>query len=326
MSSELQTVTVGLSGLHEAIVGDWILGLGFESPLRFERIGNGQSNLTYRVADSAGNAAVLRRPPFGPLLPSAHDVAREYRILRALEQTPVPAPAVQGFTDDPAVSDVPLLLTEFVEGPIVADLGEAERARVVPSLAHALASVHEVDLRATGLDDLASHAPYAPRQVKRWRRQWAMSRTRDLPALTALSERLAAAAPTQHDVALVHGDYHPHNVIVATHGGDVRAILDWELCTLGDPVADVGTLLAYWGEDDGAAGIAEAYAAVSGRDLAALPFWHALALWKIAIICEGVRRRVMEHDQNSAPGGAPPALMVEQLVERAWLVVEETGL
>ena len=324
----MSTVAAGLSGLHEGIVGDWIFDLrvGFEAPLRFERIGNGHSNLTYRVTDSAGNSAVLRRPPFGPLLPSAHDVAREHRILRALEQTPVPAPAVYGFTDDPMVSDVPLVLTAFVDGPIVADLDEPERARLVRSLVRALARVHEVDLAATGLDDLASHAPYAPRQVKRWRRQWAMSRTRDLPALTKLSERLAAAAPPQHELALVHGDYHPQNVIVASHGGDVRAILDWELCTLGDPIADLGTLLAYWGQGDGAAGIAEAYAAVSGRDLASLPFWHALALWKIAIICEGVRRRALEHDQNAPPGGAPPAQMVEQLVERAWLVVEEAGL
>jgi aminoglycoside phosphotransferase (APT) family kinase protein len=324
----MSTITAGLSGLHEGIVADWILSLGlsFEQPLRFERIGNGHSNLTYRVSDSAGNTAVLRRPPFGPLLPSAHDVAREHRILRALEQTRVPAPAVHGFTDDPMVSDVPVLLTEFVDGPIVADLDEPERARLVGSLARALARVHEVDLAAIGLDDLASHAPYAPRQVKRWSRQWEMSRTRDLPALTKLSERLAVAAPPQHELALVHGDYHPQNVIVASRGGEVRAILDWELCTLGDPIADLGTLLAYWDQGDDAAGIPEAYAAVSGRDLASLPYWHALALWKIAIICEGVRRRVLGHDQNASPGGAPPAQMVEQLVERAWLVVEEVGL
>jgi aminoglycoside phosphotransferase (APT) family kinase protein len=324
----MSIVTAGLSGLHEGIVGDWILGLGlgYEQPLRFERIGNGQSNLTYRVSDSAGNTAVLRRPPFGPLLPSAHDVAREHRILRALEQTRVPAPAVYGFTDDPMVSDVPVLLTEFVDGPIVADLDEPERAGLVGSLVGALARIHEVDLAATGLDDLASHAPYAPRQVKRWSRQWEMSRTRDLSALMKLGERLAAAAPPQHELALVHGDYHPQNVIVALRGGAVRAILDWELCTLGDPIADLGTVLAYWGESDGAAVLAEAYAQETGRDLASLPYWHALALWKIAIICEGVRRRALGHDQNAPPGGPPPAQMVEQLVERAWLVVEEAGL
>jgi aminoglycoside phosphotransferase (APT) family kinase protein len=324
----MSTVTAGLSGLHEGIVGDWILGLrlGFEAPLRFERIGNGQSNLTYRVTDLPGSRAVLRRPPFGPPLPSAHDVAREHRILSALEVTPVPVPVVLGFTDDAMVTDVPLLLTQFVDGPIAGELDAHERARLAPSLARALTRVHEVDLAATGLDDLASHAPYAQRQVKRWRRQWEMSKTRELPALTELTERLAAAAPPQHELALVHGDYHPQNVIVASCSGEVRAILDWELCTLGDPIADVGTLLAYWGDSDGAAELVEAYAHETGRALTSLPYWHALALWKIAIICEGVRRRALEHDQNAAPTGTPPAQMVEELVARAWLVVEEAGL
>jgi aminoglycoside phosphotransferase (APT) family kinase protein len=324
----MSTVTTGLSGLHEGIVGDWILGLrlGFEAPLRFERIGNGQSNLTYRVTDFAGSGAVLRRPPFGPLLPSAHDIAREHRILCALEETTVPVPAVLGFTGDALVSDVPLLLTQFVDGAIAADLDAHERARLAPSLARALARVHEVDLAATGLDDLASHAPYAQRQVKRWRRQWEVSKTRELPALTELTERLAATAPPQHELMLVHGDYHPQNVIVASRSGEVRAILDWELCTLGDPIADLGTLLAYWGESDGAAELTEAYAQETGRALPSLPYWHALALWKIAIICEGVRRRAIEHDQNAAPVGTPSAQMVEQLVARAWLVVEEAGL
>ena len=234
----MSTVLTGLSGLHEGIVGDWILGLrlGFEAPLRFERIGNGHSNLTYRVSDPAGMIAVLRRPPFGPLLPSAHDVARENRILRALEATRVAAPAVYGFTDDAMVSDVPLLLTEFVDGAIVADLDEQQGAGFGSSLVGALTRVHEVGLAAAGLDDLASHA------------------------------------------------------------------------------------------GQGAARLAPAYPAETGRDLTSLPFWHALALWKVAIICEGVRRRALEHDQNAPPGGAPPPEMVERLVERAWLVVEEAGL
>jgi aminoglycoside phosphotransferase (APT) family kinase protein len=317
-----------LSGLHEPVLSEWILGLGLDldPPLVFERIGNGHSNLTYRVGDSAGAAFVLRRAPFGPLLPSAHDIAREHRILRALASTPVPAPQVYAFTEDPMVSDVPLLLMEHVDGVVGADLAEGERAALVPSLAAALARVHAVDLAATRLDDLASHGPYAQRQLKRWKRQWEMSHTRDMPALTALTERLEAAAPAQCELTLVHGDFHLDNVILMSGGWDVRAILDWELCTLGDPIADVGTLLAYWGPGGGVAGIAEAYAAVSGRDLASLPFWHALALWKIAIICEGVRRRALEHDQNASPAGAPPAQMVEQLVERAWLAVEEAGL
>jgi aminoglycoside phosphotransferase (APT) family kinase protein len=325
MSGVLQGRTVGL---HEGVVGDWILGLGlgFEAPLRFERIGNGHSNLTYRVTDSTGARLVLRRPPFGALLPSAHDVAREHQILRALEATRVPVPAVYGFTDDAMVSDVPVLLTEFVDGPIVADLDAQERARLASSLVRALARVHEVDLAATGLDDLASHAPYAQRQLKRWRRQWDVSRTREVSAIPQLSQRLAAAAPPQRELSLVHGDFHPQNVIVAPDGGAVRAILDWELCTLGDPIADLGTLRAYWGEADGAAALVEAYAADTGRDLASLPFWHALALWKIAIICEGVRRRALEHDRNAPRTGIPDVAVVDTLVARAVRVADEAGL
>jgi aminoglycoside phosphotransferase (APT) family kinase protein len=318
----------GLSGLHEGVVGDWILGLGlgFEAPLAFERIGNGHSNLTFRVSDSSGAGCVLRRPPFGPLLPSAHDIAREHRILSSLGGTAVPAPAVYGFIDDARVSDVPLLLTEFVDGVVVADLDARARAGLGPALVRALARVHDVELAATGLEDLASHAPYAPRQVKRWRRQWEMSKTRELPALTELGERLAAAAPAQRELSLVHGDFHPQNVIVASRDGDVRAILDWELCTLGDPIADVGTLLAYWPEPDRVGVLVDAYAAQTGRDLASLPYWHALALWKVAIICEGVRRRALEHDGNAPRTGIPDAGAVDSLVARAVRVAEEAGL
>jgi aminoglycoside phosphotransferase (APT) family kinase protein len=336
----MTTATASTVGLDEAAVAAWVLGLGLglEAPLQFERIGNGHSNLTYRVIDAAASEFVLRRPPFGPLLPSAHDVAREHRILRALAPTSVPAPQVYGFTSDPAVSDVPLLLTEFVDGVVVDDrvlvheLDAPARSRLGLSLVQALARVHEADLAATGLEDLASHAPYAERQLRRWQRQWEMSRTGDLPPLDALTERLHAAAPAQRELALVHGDFHLLNVIVTPGGDAVRAILDWELCTLGDPIADLGTLIAYWPEPDGIDGLAsrdelaEMYAAETGRDLAALPFWHALALWKIAIICEGVRRRALEHERNAPRTGIPSARVVEKLVDHASRVADEAGL
>jgi len=336
----MSAVTENASGLDKAALADWVLGLGlgFAAPLRFERIGNGHSNLTYRVSDAVARECVLRRPPFGPLLPSAHDVAREHRILRALAGARVPAPAVLGFTADPATSDVPLLLTELVDGVVVDEVVLAKRldadarSRLGPALVRALARVHEVDLAASGLDDLASHAPYARRQLRRWRRQWEMSHTRELPALAELSDRLDAAAPEQRELSLVHGDFHLQNVIVTPACDEVRAILDWELCTLGDPIADLGTLLAYWPEPDGIAGLssrdelADAYAAETGRDLAALPFWLALALWKVAIICEGVRRRALEHERNASPGGVPSAEFADELVARAVRVADEAGL
>jgi aminoglycoside phosphotransferase (APT) family kinase protein len=337
-------------GLDGAAVEGWIagLGIGARPPLRFERVGNGQSNLTYRVTDAAGARWIVRRPPLGKLLASAHDVAREHRILRALQDTAVPTPAVRGFTDDPLITDVPLLLMACVDGLVVDDLAVAEalpdeaRGRLGHALAATLGAVHAVDLEATGLIDLASHKPYAARQLKRWRRQWEDSRTRDLPLVDELADRLEAAMPEQRELTLVHGDFHLMNVIAAPDGSTVRAVLDWELCTLGDPLADLGGLLAYWPQaSDAVAGVfpapalpgfpsrralAETYARETGRDLSALGFWHALGLWKIAVICEGVRRRALDDPRNAAIGGVPPAEVIEDLVAHAQLVAFEAGM
>lgn len=168
--------SVGVVGLDTEAVTGWIAGLGidFTGPLSFDRIGLGQSNLTYLVRDQDGNRWVLRRPPLGHLLASAHDVAREARILSALESTDVPSPRVFGLTEDPAVTEVPLLLMEFVDGevvdrmPLAEALSEDRRRAIGISLAQTLAKIHAVDLKKAGLDDLASHKPYAARQLKRW--------------------------------------------------------------------------------------------------------------------------------------------------------------
>jgi aminoglycoside phosphotransferase (APT) family kinase protein len=340
-----------VAGLDTAAVADWIVGLpGLEAraPLRFARVGQGQSNLTFLVTDAAGARWILRRPPLGHLLASAHDVAREHRILRALQGTAVPTPAVCGFTDDPQVTDVPLLLMACVDGLVIDDVGIAEglapalRGRIGHALARTLARVHEVDLDATGLVDLASHKPYAARQLKRWRRQWEDSHTRELPGVLDLADRLEAAMPEQRELTLVHGDFHLLNVIADPADGAIRAVLDWELCTLGDPLADLGGLLAYWPQADDALGgvfgaprlegfpsrreLAETYAAETGRDTAALPFWHALGLWKVAIICEGVRARALADERNAASGGIPAAEVIDDLITRAQLVAGEAGL
>jgi len=307
-----------LAGLDQRAVTDWLLGLGPEitAPLTFSRVGNGRSNLTFLVVDAAARRWVLRRPPLGPSLPSAHDVAREHRILSGLHGTAVPIPAVRGFTDDPAVTDAPLMVMSYVDGLIVDSVDAAEavpldvRDRLGRTLARTLARVHEVDLEATGLDSLASHEPYAARQLRRWRGQWDRSRTREAPGIDRLADLLEAVIPEQRELSLVHGDYHLLNVIASPAGDEIRAVLDWELCTLGDPLADLGSLLAYWPEaaDLGAgpfpipllagfpsrADLAQAYAEETGRDLSALPFWHALGLWKIAIIGEGVRKRAID--------------------------------
>jgi aminoglycoside phosphotransferase (APT) family kinase protein len=338
-----------LVGINPTAVADWIeqLGITFTAPLSFERIGLGQSNLTYLMRDAQGRKWVLRRPPLGELLASAHDVAREARILSALEDTPVPAPRVYGLTRD--ASDVPLLLMEFVDGlvvdqmPIAESLTPQRRREIGLSLPITLAKIHAVDLEESGLDDLASHKPYAQRQLKRWAGQWEQSKTRDLQDLDDLTRRLIAAAPQQQELTLVHGDFHLRNLITSHTTGDVIGVLDWELSTLGDPLADMGSLLAYWpepGEEDTAGGfaatalegfpdraeMARVYLAETGRDAATLKYWHALGLWKVAVIAEGVMRRAMDEPQNKAAAGTPTMRWIDALVCKAREVAEDAGI
>ncbi len=323
-------------------------GVGAVAPFSAARVGRGQSNLTYLVEDAAGSRWIVRRPPRGHLLDSAHDVLREHRILSALQGTGVPVPAVVARYVDPALAETPVVVMEHVDGlvvdrPEVADATDATvRAALGPALARTLATIHEVDLEAVGLSDLASHAPYAARQLKRWSRQWDASRTRELPALEALTELLRRTMPEQRELTLVHGDFHIRNVIADPATGGLRAVLDWELSTLGDPLADIGSLLAYWPEaGDPPTGLfaastlpgfadrralAETYLAASGRDASDLEYWHVLGLWKIAVISEGVLRRALDDPRNAADGGPPEPGFVDSLVDRAWATARAAGL
>jgi aminoglycoside phosphotransferase (APT) family kinase protein len=342
------SVTSAVVGVDPAAVAGWIerLGIAFTGPLRFERIGLGQSNLTYLVRDASGQSWVLRRPPLGTLLASAHDVGREARILSALQDTAVPTPRVYGLTRDD--SDVPLLLMEFVDGLVVDRMSIAEaltpqhRRKIGLSLPNTLAKIHAVDIDEVGLSDLASHKPYAQRQLKRWAGQWELSKTRESLALDDLTRRLIGAAPPRQELTLVHGDFHLRNVITAPGSGQVIAVLDWELSTLGDPLADMGSLLAYWpapGEDtagDFAAAaldgfpdrdeMAQVYLAQTGRDAETLKYWYALGLWKVAVIAEGVMRRAIDEPQNKAASGTPTVHRIDALVQKARQVAEDAGI
>lgn len=341
-------MTSAVVGIDPVAIAGWFrrLGIGFTGPPSFERIGLGQSNLTYLVRDADDRKWVLRRPPLGSLLASAHDVAREARILSALQDTAVPTPRVYGLTRD--ATEVPLLLMEFVDGLVVDRMSIAEaltvqrRRQIGLSLPKTLAKIHAVDLDEVGLDDLASHKPYAQRQLKRWAGQWELSKTRELPDLDDLTRRLIAAAPQHQELTLVHGDFHLRNVITSHATGEVIAVLDWELSTLGDPLADMGSLLAYWparGEDtagdfaaaalDGfpdRAEMARAYLTETGRDEATLKYWHALGLWKVAVIAEGVMRRAMEEPQNKAAAGTPTVQRIDALVAKAREVADDAGI
>ncbi|AYJ50700.1 phosphotransferase family protein [Rhodococcus sp. P1Y] len=330
-------------------VSEWIggLGIGAVSPLNFDRIGNGQSNLTYCVSDAGGSRWVLRRPPLGRLLASAHDVVREFRILSGLQNTSVPVPKMIALSENPAVAEAPLVLMSYVDGLVVDSPAKAEgltedvRSAVGESMTTALADIHRVDLESAGLLDLASHKPYAERQLKRWTTQWANSKSRDVPALDLLAERLAANVPDQRELTLVHGDFHLNNVIIAPDGSIV-AVVDWELCTLGDPLADIGALLAYWPEaGDAVAGpfmastlpgfptraeLTADYAAKTGRDVAAVGFWQVLALWKLSIIAEGVMRRAESDSRNRAGAGSPTTSLIDDIVARALSTADEIGI
>ncbi|MTE13484.1 phosphotransferase family protein [Nocardia aurantiaca] len=337
-------------GIDVVAVERWLAELGIPAvaPLRFERIGLGQSNLTYRVTDASGAAWVLRRPPLGRILASAHDVAREARIMAALADTGVRVPRIFGVTAESEYSQVPLALMEFIDGMTVDTMNSAraltprQRHAIASTLPGALAAVHAIDLDETGLRNLAGHKPYAPRQLARWAKQLEQSKTRELPELDDLTGRLAAAVPEQRDLTLVHGDFHLRNLIFSRDTEEIVAVLDWELSTLGDPLADMGTLLTYWpepGETTGGdfapstlegfpdrAEMAKLYLAETGRDPDALAYWHVLGLWKLAIIGEGVRRRALDDPRNDGGAGIPTVARIDAVVEKALEVAASVGL
>jgi aminoglycoside phosphotransferase (APT) family kinase protein len=315
-------------------------------PIEFVRIGDGKSNLTYQAQAADGHRWVLRRPPLGELAESAHDVVREQNILRRLAGTEVPVPGILGTNQDQGVCEAPLVAMEYIDGIVLGDepaasqLSMSARHNVGIELASKLAAVHAVDLEAVGLDQLSSRKPYAPRQIKRWPRQWHATKTREVRLVDSLAQRLLSHAPNQRRLALVHGDYHLRNVIVDAGSGEINAVLDWELSTLGDPFADLGTLLAYWPEpgDDPQAGtnsvplmpgfpsreeLIAAYTDVSGESADDVLYWQALGYWKIAIICEGVRRRGIDEPLNASPASTT---VVDELLARAQQTARQAGI
>src|SRR4051794_10926786 len=225
-----------------------------EPPLGFERIAGGHSNLTYRATDSGGRQWALRRPPLGKRLGSAHDMAREHRVVSALAGAPGPGARVVGICEDESVNSAPFYVMEFVEGPVLRGLAEAEafpdhadREAIAGRVVDTLVAIHAVDPDAAGLGELGRKEDYVARQLHRWQGQWEKSKTRELPLIDEVHERLSARIPEQGPATIVHGDYRLDNMIL-TEQGEVAAVVDWELCTLGDPLADVGLLLVYWAQ------------------------------------------------------------------------------
>jgi aminoglycoside phosphotransferase (APT) family kinase protein len=323
----------------EAWFGENVPGVDF--PLTFERIAGGHSNLTYRVTDAAGMKWALRRPPLGKRLGSAHDMGREHKVVSALGGTEVPVAPVVGLCEDESVNGAPFYVMEFVEGPILRGLAEAEifpdegnRRVIGERVADTLVQIHAVDPDAAGLGDLGRKEDYVARQLRRWQGQWEKSKTRELEPIDRVHEALSARIPEQGPATIVHGDYRLDNMIL-TDSGEVAAVVDWELCTLGDPLADVGLLMVYWpdrGEDTLALGmpanlapgfptraeLTARYAERSGRDLSHLDFFIALGYWKLAIILEGVYARYSAGGYGKVNEGVEAfARRVERLAEEA---------
>jgi aminoglycoside phosphotransferase (APT) family kinase protein len=337
-------------GVQVAAVTEWFRAHVPEArpPLRFDVIAGGHSNLTYRVTDSAGMCFVMRRPPLGHVLASAHDMSREHRIIHALAGSAVPVAPALGYCDDPAVNGAPFYVMRFVDGHVIRDRAAAEtllspaaRHRAAESLVDTMAAIHAVGLRAVGLDTLGKHDGYIARQLKRWYGQWNQQKTRELPLVDQVHDALVARIPEQGPATLVHGDYRLDNCMVDQHGS-VIAVLDWEICTLGDPLADLGMLQVYWtGPDDDASAwtgsattapgfpnrayLVQRYADVSGRDVAQLPFYVAFAYWKLACILEGVYARYLGGalGERSADELAPFEQQVRAAAQRASDVLAE---
>jgi aminoglycoside phosphotransferase (APT) family kinase protein len=322
---------------------------GVDCPLRFERIAGGHSNLTYRVTDAAGQSWALRRPPLGKRLSSAHDMAREHKVVSALGGTEVPVAPVVGLCEDESVNEAPFYVMEFVEGPVLRGLAEADifpdeadRRAIGERVADTLAAIHAVDPDAVGLGDLGRKEGYVERQLRRWQGQWEKSKSRELEAIDRVHDRLAARVPKQGPATIVHGDYRLDNMIL-TPAGEVAAVVDWELCTLGDPLADVGTLMAYWPDRETQAlslgmpanlapgfpsrqEITDRYAERSGRDLSDLGFYVALGYWKLAIILEGVYARYVAGGYGKVDEGVHAfAQVVERLAGEAERVEAGDG-
>ncbi|MEY2580969.1 MAG: hypothetical protein QOE09_818 [Ilumatobacteraceae bacterium] len=315
-------------GIDTAAVTEWLEAnvAGARGPFSFDVIAGGHSNLTYRVVGENDAAYVLRRPPLGHRLASAHDMGREHRIIAALQGSAVPVAPALGLCTDDTVNDSPFYVMGFVDGHVVRDREGAEsvltlsaRRRASESLVDTMAAIHAVDLDATGLTDLGRHEGYIARQLKRWYGQWNDQKTRDIPAIDDAHDALVQRIPEQGPATLVHGDYRLDNCIVGDDGSIV-AVLDWEICTLGDPLADLGLLQVYWtgpGDEASAWGgstttadgfldradLTARYAQVSGRDLSELPFYVSFAYWKLACILQGVYYRYV----GGALGSRDPA-------------------
>ncbi len=317
-----------------------------------ELIAGGRSNLTYRLDFAPGARLVLRRAPLGHVLPTAHDMAREYRVLTALGRTAIPVPVPVAFCSDPEVIGAPFYLMEYVDGLVLRtredgeQVTEAQARRLSERLAEMLAAIHGVDLSAAGLSGFGRPDGYLARQLARWQRQWELSATREMPGYGRLVERLTAGLPDTGDAALVHGDFRLDNMLVVLGDRpDIAAVVDWEMSTLGDPLADLGLTLMYWADaadedwrmiNVGAAvtslpgfftraELASRYAELTGRDISGIGYYMAFGCFKLAVVLEGIHARYLQH-KTVGEGFEREGQAVPLLIDRAHQMLDSDPL
>ncbi|MGD9965967.1 MAG: phosphotransferase [Hyphomonadaceae bacterium] len=313
--------------LDEARLQSWLTRHvpGFEGPLSIRQFAGGQSNPTFLV-EAAGERIVLRKKPAGALMPSAHAIDREFRVLRALENTSVAVPRARIYCSDDTVIGAPFYIMDFVEGriftdPLLPECSKAERAELYDAMNDALARLHLVDWRAAGLQDFGKPHGYFARQIARWGKQYEITRTgAPTPEMDALLAWLSAHAPDDEAAAIVHGDFRIGNLVFHSTEPRVTAVLDWELATIGHPIADLAyncmtyhlhhddpVARGFVGIDLADAGLPSeadyigAYARRTGRDASAIwRFAMAFSLFRTAAIQQGVYARALQGNANAS--------------------------
>ena len=314
-------------------------------------ISGGRSNLTYRL-DFGDETLVLRRPPLGHVLPTAHDMSREYRVLSALSgSTTIPVPVTVASCTDTEIVGAPFYLMRYVSGKVLRTREDgaqvsADQARQLSELViDMLTAIHTVDIDAVGLSGFGRPEGYMTRQLARWQRQWELSNAREVPGYDELVKRLAADLPQSTDGTLVHGDLRLDNMLVTLEPApSVAAVVDWEMSTLGDPLADLGLTLMYWtdpGDDDWLrlseggsvttipgflrrADAAARYAERTGRDISAVGYYMAFGCFKLAVVLEGIHARFLQN-KTVGEGFEREGPAVPKMIERAHHLLDTTS-
>jgi aminoglycoside phosphotransferase (APT) family kinase protein len=341
-------------GIRAGNVAEWFEANieGAKGPLSFELLAGGHSNLTYRVTDANGATTVLRRPPTGAVLATAHDMAREHKIISGVGLTDVPVPRALGLCTDEAVNDAPFYVMSYVEGAVLDTAEKVEqffpttdrRSTIAESVVTVLAKLHTIEPDDVGLGDLGRRESYIERQLRRWKGPWESSKTRELPAMDTVAEALEGRMPPQQGAGIVHGDYRLGNMLTAADG-HIAAVLDWELCTLGDVMADVGYVMNNWAQpgEEGvtsrgaaqaptAAGgfstreaFLERYSELTGRSTEHVDYYRAFQYWRLAAIVEGVMARYLKGVMGAQADTDEFRVQIDGLAQSALDLVRSWG-